>query len=72
MCKIAEGAVVGSSIIKIIENNPNDKANMIEQLGNFVKDLKEGTKKWICWINFVKPKLSSLVKRKNLPEIPME
>ena len=45
VCKIAEGAVVGSSIIKIIENNLNDKANMIEQLGNFVKDLKEGTKK---------------------------
>ena len=45
VCKIAEGAVVGSSIIKIIENNLNDKTNMIEQLGNFVKDLKEGTKK---------------------------
>ena len=44
ICEIADGAVVGSSIIKIIEENLNNKDNMIKQLGTFVKDLKEGTK----------------------------
>ena len=44
ICGIADGAVVGSSIIKIIEENLNNKDNMIKQLGIFVKDLKEGTK----------------------------
>ena len=44
ICEIADGAVVGSSIIKIIEENLYNKDNMIKQLGKFVKDLKEGTK----------------------------
>jgi len=44
ICEIADGAVVGSSIIKIIEENLNNKDNMIKQLEIFIKDLKEGTK----------------------------
>ena len=44
ICKIADGAVVGSSIIKIIEENLNNKENMLSEINNFSKDLKNGTK----------------------------
>ena len=44
ICKIADGAVVGSSIIKIIEENLNDKQKMLSQIDKFSKDLKNGTK----------------------------
>ena len=41
ICKIADGAVVGSSIIKIIEDNLNDKKIMIKKIDEFTKELKE-------------------------------
>ena len=44
ICKIADGAVVGSSIIKIIEENLNDKQKMLSHIDKFSKDLKDGTK----------------------------
>jgi tryptophan synthase alpha chain len=44
ICKITEGAVVGSSIIKIIEDNMNNKNKMLKLINKFVKDLKNGTK----------------------------
>ncbi len=44
ICKIADGAVVGSSIIKIIENTLDNKDKMIVKIGSFVKNLKKGTK----------------------------
>ena len=44
ICKIADGAVVGSSIIKIIEENLNDKEKMLSEINKFSKDLKNGTK----------------------------
>ena len=44
ICKIADGAVVGSSIIKIIEKNLDDKVLMLKKIDNFTKELKEGTK----------------------------
>jgi len=43
ICKITDGAVVGSSIIKIIENNQNKKDEMLKLISKFVKDLKKGT-----------------------------
>ena len=43
ICKIADGAVVGSSIIKIIEENLNNKEKMLSEIDNFSKDLKNGT-----------------------------
>ena len=43
ICKIADGAVVGSSIIKIIEENLNDKEKMLSKINTFSKDLKNGT-----------------------------
>ena len=43
VCKVADGAVVGSSIIKIIEENLNDKDLMLKKIDNFTKELKEGT-----------------------------
>ena len=43
ICKIADGAVVGSSIIKIIEENLKDKELMIKKINSFVKELKKGT-----------------------------
>ena len=43
ICKIADGAVVGSSIIKIIEENLKDRDLMIKEVGNFIKELKQGT-----------------------------
>ncbi len=44
ICKIADGAVVGSSIIKIIEENLNSKVTMLNKIDNFIKELKENTK----------------------------
>ena len=43
ICKITDGAVVGSSIVKIIENNIHHIDVMIKLIGEFVKDLKKGT-----------------------------
>jgi tryptophan synthase alpha chain len=39
-----DGVVVGSSIIKIIKDNLNDKNKMINKIKLFTKDLKEGVK----------------------------
>ena len=44
ICKIADGAVVGSSIIKIIEENLDNKEKMLLEIGKFTKELKRGTK----------------------------
>ena len=44
ICKIADGAVVGSSLIKIIEENLNNKNKMLSEINKFSKDLKDGTK----------------------------
>ncbi len=44
ICKIADGAVVGSSIIKIIEENLKDENKMLLEIDKFSKDLKRGTK----------------------------
>ena len=44
ICKIADGAVVGSSIIKIIEENLNNKNKMLSKIDKFSKDLKNGTR----------------------------
>ena len=43
ICKIADGAVVGSSIVKIIEENLGQKDKMLNLIGNFVKNIKSGT-----------------------------
>ena len=43
ICKIADGAVVGSSIIKFIEENLNNKEKMLLKVSKFIKDLKNGT-----------------------------
>jgi len=43
ICKMTDGAVVGSSIIKLIENNLDNETNMLNQIGDFIKELKEGT-----------------------------
>ena len=43
ICKIADGAVVGSSIIKIIEENLNNKEKMLLEIDKFSKNLKKGT-----------------------------
>jgi len=44
ICKIADGAVVGSSIIKIIEENLANKEKMLSEIDKFTKDLKNGTR----------------------------
>jgi tryptophan synthase alpha chain len=36
----ADGAIVGSAIVKIISKNLNDKKKMVEEVGEFVKSLK--------------------------------
>tara|TARA_Y100001970_G_C14201001_1_gene841075 strand:+ start:992 stop:1786 length:795 start_codon:yes stop_codon:yes gene_type:complete len=43
ICKITDGAVVGSSIVKIIENTLSNKNLMVQKISNFVKELKNGT-----------------------------
>ena len=40
----ADGAIVGSAIVKIIENNLNNKKLMLNHIGSFVKELKQATK----------------------------
>ena len=41
---------------------------MLEKIDLFTQDLKKGTS-FMNWLtNFVKPKLSALVKRKDVPE----
>ena len=42
VCEFSDGAVVGSAIVKIIENNINNEDKMITLVANFVKQLKEG------------------------------
>ena len=44
ICKITDGVVVGSSIVKIIENNLYQKKKMLNLIDFFVKGLKSGTK----------------------------
>jgi len=43
VCRICDGAVVGSSLVKIIENNLNDFDKILSLVSNFVSDLKKGT-----------------------------
>jgi len=43
ICSIADGAVVGSSIVNIIEKNLNDKDKMLKSIDVFTKNLKLGT-----------------------------
>ncbi len=43
ICKIADGAVVGSSIVKIIEEKKENKEEMLSSINNFIKELKSGT-----------------------------
>ena len=44
ICNITDGAVVGSSIVKIIEKNISDNDKMIIKINDFIKNLKLGTK----------------------------
>ncbi len=44
ICRISNGAVVGSSIIKIIENNLDNRDKMLNEIDFFIKELKSGTK----------------------------
>jgi len=44
ICRIADGAVVGSSIIKIIEENLSNKEKMLSEIDKFSKELKNGTR----------------------------
>jgi len=43
ICNIADGAVVGSSIVKIIEDNMNDRQAMLKNIDKFTKELKKGS-----------------------------
>ena len=43
ICRFCDGAVVGSSIVKIIENNIDNKKTTVSLISEFVKKLKEGT-----------------------------
>ena len=43
ICKTTDGVVVGSSIVKIIENKLNVKDEMLKSIGSFTKNLKSGT-----------------------------
>jgi tryptophan synthase alpha chain len=36
----ADGIIVGSSLLKLILENENDKEKMLFYLGNFIKELK--------------------------------
>lgn len=40
----ADGAIVGSAIVKIIENNLNNRLGMLSHIEGFVKQLKQATK----------------------------
>ena len=58
---------MGSSIVNIIKDNISDKKNMLKKIDLFTQDLKRY--RFMNWLtNFVKPKLSALVKRKDVPE----
>ena len=43
ICNTADGAVIGSSIVKIIENNLNNKEKMMNEVSSFIEELKKGT-----------------------------
>ena len=43
ICEIADGAVVGSSIVKIIEENKEDENRMLDLINKFTKELKKAT-----------------------------
>ena len=43
ICQIVDGAVVGSSIVKIIEENQNNENRMLELVNKFTKELKKAT-----------------------------
>ena len=45
ICKYSDGVVVGSAIVKIIENNLDQKNIMINKIIKFIKELKSGTNK---------------------------
>ena len=45
VCKIADGAVVGSSIVKIIEKKFRNKNLMLKKIKNLILNLKKGTTK---------------------------
>ena len=45
ICKSTDGVVVGSSIVKIIEKNINQKKIMLKKISKFVKGLKEGAER---------------------------
>ena len=40
----ASGAISGSAVVKIIENNLNDQNKMLDELSTFVTDMKQATK----------------------------
>ena len=42
VCQISDGAVVGSAIIKIIEDNLKNKDKILTLVANFIQQLKEG------------------------------
>ena len=39
----ATGAISGSAVVKIIENNLDDKEKMLTELANFVSNMKSAT-----------------------------
>ena len=41
----ADGAIAGSAVVKIIENNLHDKGKMLAEIENYVKAMKKATKK---------------------------
>ena len=41
----ADGAIVGSAVVNIVERNLNDKDKLMNDLTNFIKQLKNATKK---------------------------
>ena len=43
VCQICDGAVIGSSLIEIIQKNLNDDNKILNNISIFVKELKEGT-----------------------------
>ncbi|WP_019025950.1 tryptophan synthase subunit alpha [Colwellia piezophila] len=42
----ALGAISGSAVVKIIEDNLTDNSKMIAELSNFVSDMKAATREW--------------------------
>tara|TARA_B110000438_G_scaffold293934_2_gene334555 strand:+ start:1256 stop:2050 length:795 start_codon:yes stop_codon:yes gene_type:complete len=43
ICKTADGVVVGSSIVKIIQDKLEDEKDMLDSISKFVKKIKSGT-----------------------------